>query len=943
LKTTVNLYLHTHWDREWYLPYETYRAQLLAVVKDIIGKLKRGELPNFLLDGQSCVLQDVLEVDGDLAEPIRALMECGKLSAGPWYVLADQMLVAGESLVRNLKIGLDLTRRYGEPAMVGYCPDTFGHTEDLPRILRGFGIDSAFVWRGVPMIDGVSAFHWKSQDGSEVLAHHLNLGYYQTAFHENKTAQQLVEYLQRFARKDSPMPALVPVGADHMAPPADFSANIKRLQSLVAANSAAKAGNSFSQLEIETKTLPEFNQEWQSCFTAGGAPALATICGELRDNAAALQYERAYMLPGVLSTRLYLKRENRIAEQRLMRLAEPLYTMLALLKGTEYPQAELHYAWKLLLKNHPHDSICGCSIDEVHREMMHRWHKLHHTLNALDGRLVEQLCARAEEGEDEQCAPNSPRLSLTRLPVLAPDYEPDSLLVCNVSSESVSCPVLVAWAEDPTARDKGAARLNMEQNPNIQLISKELQPMIFSGTGREPDVRDVDLNRAWFWAPDVPAAGMRLFALEQPGRKQTQDSHWSPPPVKVAARRLENGLLTVEVEDGGDLLVTADTGDGTATVYRLAHNIIDSGDGGDTYNFDPLPDDEPLQARVTNVQTWARGPLVGALQITYELELPAGLIENPSVDEDREATACEATDGLRQFSRADRTILHTITTEVSLRRGVPIIFFDTRWMNKSTDHRMEVSFDTGRIVDQSFSENHFSVVRRGHQNRLTTLPVDKGCEAPLDRFPCQRFFIANRQMFLNKGMPEYGAGGTCVTMTILRAVSRLSRPRLMTRGGGAGPPVATPEANCLGLNQVSYGWAPLSEHSDSEQLAQAYRLAELFEGPMWTVAVRADGEEETQILFGLDNRAIRLAALYTNDSRVFVRLLNVSQQNQKLRLTVNVPGVKVFIANLDQLLGDQLKPSAAQTGGPSTFTLEFGKCELVTLALISSNKPAATI
>ena len=932
---TLDLYLHTHWDREWYLPYETYRAQLLAVVKIIIAKLSTGELPNFLLDGQACVLQDVLEIDAGLAEPIRQLMRAGKLSAGPWYVLADQMLVCGESLVRNLKIGLDMTRQFGEPAMVGYCPDTFGHTEDLPRILRGFGIDSAFVWRGVPLIDGLPAFHWQSQDGSEVLAHHLALGYYQTAFHENKTAAELLEYLRRFALTGSSLPALVPVGADHLAPPPDFKACLERLQA--AANAAAVNGDSAPVLAIGAKTLSEFNQEWQTAFTAGGARSLATICGELRDNAAAQQYERAYMLQGVLSSRLYLKRENRIAEHRLMRLSEPLYTMLSLLRGTEYPQSELHYVWKLLLKNHPHDSICGCSIDEVHREMMHRWHKLHHTLNALDGRLVEQLCARCEEGEDEQCAPNSPRLSLTRVPVLAPDYEPDSFLVCNVSSEAASCPVLVAWAEDPS-KEKSSGRVKIEENPNVQLISKDLQPMIFSGTGREPDVRDVDLHRAWFWAQNVPAAGIRLFPFAAAGKAGSADTanNAPPPPVSVAARRLDNGLLRVEVEADGDLLVTADTGDGAVTVYRLAHKIIDTGDGGDTYNFDPLPDDAALQARVTAVQIWARGPLVGALQITYEIDLPSGLVEDVAAD-----GADNSRPGLRQFSRGDRTVPHTITTEISLRRGLPIIFFDTRWMNKSADHRLEVSFDTGRIVEQSFSENHFCVVRRGHQNKLTSLPVDKGCEAPLDRYPCQRFFIANRQLFLNKGLPEYGVQGTCVTMTILRAVSRLSRPRLMTRGGGAGPPVATPEANCLGLNEVSYGWAPLAEHSDSEQLAQAYMLAELFEGPMWTVSVKAAGAPESTALFALDNRAIRLAALYTNEDLVFARFLNVSQQNQKVHLTVNIPEVKVRVANLDQQLADELPASAAQTGGASVFTLEFGKCELLTLALISRRRSAA--
>ncbi len=137
-----NLYLHTHWDREWYLPFETYRAQLVAVVKQVLSQLESGELPNFLLDGQSCVLEDVLLIEPQLEPRIVRLMSEDKLAAGPWYVLADQLLVSGESLVRNMKIGLDATRKLGSPAMIGYCPDTLGHTADMPRILQGFAIDT---------------------------------------------------------------------------------------------------------------------------------------------------------------------------------------------------------------------------------------------------------------------------------------------------------------------------------------------------------------------------------------------------------------------------------------------------------------------------------------------------------------------------------------------------------------------------------------------------------------------------------------------------------------------------------------------------------------------------------------------------------------------------------------------------------------------------------
>jgi hypothetical protein len=199
-------------------------------------------------------------------------------------------------------------------------------------------------------------------------------------------------------------------------------------------------------------------------------------------------------------------------------------------------------------------------------------------------------------------------------------------------------------------------------------------------------------------------------------------------------------------------------------------------------------------------------------------------------------------------------------------------------------------------------------------------------------------------VFLNKGLPEYRVEGTNVALTILRAVSQLSRPRLMTRGSGAGPNVATPEANCLGMNEVSYGWAPLSEHSDSEQLAQAYRLAELFEDPVWASPYRSAAGESAQALplIGSNNRCIRVVAMYTSGKGAWARLLNVSHQGQSARLTVNLPGARLWLADPDERVGAELRPTASQTGAASVFSLDFAPNQLLTLCL-ASGKHAAEI
>src|SRR5262249_6813548 len=90
-------------------------------------------------------------------------------------------------------------------------------------------------------------------------------------------------------------------------------------------------------------------------------PPLETVVGELRGGT-----DYANLLPGVLSARVYLKQQNADVQSMLESYAEPLALFAAIASGHRYPAGELRHAWKTLLQNHPHDSICGCSIHALH-------------------------------------------------------------------------------------------------------------------------------------------------------------------------------------------------------------------------------------------------------------------------------------------------------------------------------------------------------------------------------------------------------------------------------------------------------------------------------------------------------------------------------------------------------------------------------------------------
>lgn len=892
---TLYLYVHTHWDREWYLPFEGFRTFLVDVARRIVRDLKSGQLPHFYFDGQSVIFEDILEIAPELGVPLRELMAEGRLSAGPWYVLADQMLVGGESLVRNLHIGLQETAKYGTPSKIGYCPDTFGHSQDLPRILAGFGILSTVIWRGVPKVDS-PVFWWQSPDGSRVLAYHLTNGYYQTDFHDyaftangagNKdNIEKLSDLLLPWVEirdgengRVSPYCSLVdgalhPVGADHCAPPAHF------------ADTVAAVNNTFVKDSLPLKAVPcsltEFLERVQNALEKNQV-RLALLTGEMRDNTAARQFARGYLLPGVLSTRLYLKRANRLAEHKLIRLLEPGLSYLHLQGIMPYPLRELGFGWRLMLKNHPHDSICGCSVDEVHDEMTVRSNRLDQLLYALE-KAAENAAAGKEESEHL-----SPR---------DPEFGASFLRIYNTGNQPMSAPVPFSWFVKPGER--------LGTSDNFQVEARKWCDQLYAGWGEVPYYKAVDAIQGWIWAEDVPAHGS--LSVKWPLPKVSVAPGNGTVLARAHGKTLSNGILHLSVENDGTVIVTTTLPGRAVHSYRLAHRLRDTADGGDTYNYDPLARDKPIYAAFDSATIKRKGPLVSTLQLTYFIDLPTGITQSEKGKSIANAPPA--------FKRSRQRVLHKITTEISLQRGVPVVFFNTFWDNEASDHRLEVVFDTGSTVHATYSENHFSLVRRTHysggktRSPVSELPVAEATEALPDRFPCQRFFVSNGQLFLNAGLPEYGVDRSSVTYTILRAMSFLSRPRLRTRGGGAGPNIAVPGANCLGNNLVSYGWAPLSvpkragtpDVLTDDLIVEAYALAEQFEGALWPLLGRNTRDaEEQQNLFTLDNRAVQTVAQFVEDQgKTFVlRLLNVAQSTQKVRIKVNFSFSEAALCRLD--------------------------------------------
>src|SRR5262245_553717 len=174
MTTRVAIVPHTHWDREWYSPFQTFRLRLVQLLDGLLPMLESDlSYARFLLDGQTAILDDYLEIRPEAAATLRRLAASGRVSVGPWMVQMDEFMVSGETIVRDLQMGITQAAEYGGAMPIGYLPDIFGHIAQMPQLLRLVGIEHAVAWRGIPARVDRTGFWWEAPDGSRVRCEYL--------------------------------------------------------------------------------------------------------------------------------------------------------------------------------------------------------------------------------------------------------------------------------------------------------------------------------------------------------------------------------------------------------------------------------------------------------------------------------------------------------------------------------------------------------------------------------------------------------------------------------------------------------------------------------------------------------------------------------------------------------------------------------------------------
>lgn len=734
---TVIVVPHTHWDRAWYLTFEQFRIRLVRLTDKLIDLLKSNErFKCFVFDGQTVVIEDYLEIRPERADEIKELVSSGRLLIGPWYVLPDEFLVSAEALVRNLMLGHKIAASMGGVMKVGYIPDPFGHIAQLPQILCGFGIDSAIFTRGVGD-EGEelgSEFWWEGLDGkSKVLAVH-QIGGYCNAVHLGYVRSQdefkvdydaglrrtveLVERLSKYARTNA---LLFNNGCDHVEPQPELPEIVDYINEHWDGGKLI-IGSFYDYLNL----VRQFGER------------LKTYRGEFRSG----RYQ--YLLSGVFSSRMPLKQANWRVQTLLERYAEPLCSLAWLVCGQAYPSWHIWYAWRTLMKNHPHDDICGCSIDQVHREDMYRYSLAEQVGEAMVQEALSSICAHVNASAS------------------APSDAARAFVVFNTLPWRRTEVVSVRLPSDATgtfvdANGKVLAAHRERYNGEAQWLIKvdELPPCGY--------------------------ATIYFVAGRQRGRQMISD-------INADASSIENEHYRISANANGtlDIFVKA-----TGETYSGILLFEDAEDAGDEYDYSPIEATQVLTTANERALIRARrlGAVAAEMTIKLNWRLPLELRS------DRKA-------------RSNRTCIVPITTVVRLHSGSPRIDFTTTVDNRAKDHRLRVLFPTGIDTDRAIVEGHFCILERqlklpsGEGWAQKPLPTNHQCSF-VEVNDGRRGFAV-----INQGIPEYEVkqteGGCVICLTLLRCVGWLSRGDLLTRPGHAGPAIQTPEAQCIGVHTFKY-------------------------------------------------------------------------------------------------------------------------------------------
>jgi len=834
------------------MPFELFRIRLVDLFDQVIELLETegNGFESFHADGHVLLVDDYLEIRPEQQARLERLVAAGKLLIGPWYVLQDAFLTSGEAQVRNMLIGIGRARQLGGATMIGYFPDTFGNISQSAQLLQGFDIRHAVFGRGINPVaennrvlnEGNNGYQsevwWSSPDGSEVLSAFL-ANWYHNGFElptDREEAQRRIKVMipnvEKFAGTKQ---LLLMNGCDHQPVQKDVGQAIERMNELLTEEYRVVHGNFpdyFARLEPEARDAD-----------------LRRVAGELTGQ----RTEGWGLLINTASSRLYLKQWNAKVQRELERWSEP-FAVIAGQFGMPYPDRFLQYAWKQLLLNHPHDSICGCSLDEVHREMETRFEKALQVAEAWTDKALSYVARRVPVPSAEaQAAPDD----------IADGY---AIAVFNPLERTRGFWVETnVDAEEPLNLDR-LAWFNAEGDV-IPIRAQVFDLGWVHGFTLPDDKFRIPWKkrryRVRFRAEQVPAMGYASYywLLDRGVRQEGKSGLQTVAAGSESGEwKMENSRLRLTVREHGEISLLDKR---SGKVYTDLLVLEDSGDIGNEYNYVQAEEEERPRTNAGLGLTVEDCSVAGEqrLRLRQQWQLPLQRAGRQRSVEEME---------------------HDFEWLLKLQDTGNSVEVELKWVNKSSDHRLRVLVPTDLAVTEVFADTPFDWTARDIQPWEGWL---NPCRAERMQSRVGLQGATDCMMIVTDGLPEYEVlrdGRNTLAITLLRCIGEL----------GDWNYFPTPEAQQLGRSQ-SVRFALVL---DGDEKFDAFNEADSLLYPARAVAVPIRELERSEAparysMVSLDHSpsSLRLSTLKKaeDSADLVLRVVNLSERANNAEYLLN--------------------------------------------------------
>jgi len=880
---------HTHWDREWYEPFQVFRFRLVEVLDEVLELAERESDFRFTLDGQAAAIVDYLAIRPENAGRVRALVAQGRLAIGPWYILLDEFLCSGETIVRNLQLGASVSKEFGGAMTIGYLPDMFGHIAQMPQILSKAGLLHTALWRGVPGRVKGHAFRWRAPDGSSVRAEYLFDGYsnaMELFLLPGQVREAVAEYASESAPRWGSDPMLGMVGTDHMAPNPGLLEWVRAVDE--------------PQFPARLATLEEYIDLMPS------SEALMVIEGELRSHV------RGNILPGVLSVRRELK-VAMSASERLLFDAERLAASHSKRDFSPF----LDSAWRKVIESSAHDSVVGSGTDETVMQVAARLAEAGQIARAVRDAVIAEIAASVPTSTFAVIN----TLPFARIALAEAVVEASAELRRFSSADGTALRTQVLDQTDSVLADESFSASDLHRVANrihrTELFGYEIEsytiepgtltfrlssiarPGVFDLFGFRAELLQAADSHRGPWRVltlaeprqrllvELPIAGLSVVPVSPHPPEATSDVDSLSNVVTTTAAGISNGHVSAIPDAHGCLTITGSDG----TVLSGVGRIVDGGDRGDSYNYGPPMHDRLIGEPISvDVEVLEKGPLRGQLRVRRTYRWPADL-------------------DLNADGRGVELVDVVVNMVVELRSHEDFVRLNVDFLNHSRGHRVRLHVPLGELASGSESAGQFAVTARGRESE------GGWGEYPLPTYPAESFVCAGPATVLLEHTSEYEVVDSVdpreseLAITLLRAVGSISVNVHPLREEPAYAEVPIPGAQEIGSTVIFR--AAILPCRAGWQAAGAVERAALFRSDVLTSRGTAVGPGARQFTpgFEVSGRDVEVSSLRRVGGGVELRLIAMSPSPTRAR----VRGPFRFASPTD-LLGRRGIPVDATSG-----------------------------